>query len=452
MIFWCKMKKILVANRGEIAVRIIRACQELGIQTVAVYSTADRDALHTKLADQSVCIGPATSAESYLSIPKIMSAAEISGVDGIHPGYGFLAENDEFASICESYDITFIGPTVEQIKKLGNKVLAREIATKSKVPLFPGSDGEVNTVEEAKAVAASIGLPVIIKASAGGGGRGMKIVRAHSEVEKQYNIARSEAEACFGNSGVFIERYCENPRHIEIQILADKFGNVIHLGERDCSIQRRHQKLIEESPSPAVSQELRDKIGATAIRLVKEVNYQSVGTVEFLLDEDNQFYFMEVNTRIQVEHPVTEYVTGIDLIKEQIKVACDEKLKIKQKDVKVMGHSIECRINAEDPKSFAPWPGEISAFHAPGGPGVRMDTMMYSGYRVPSYYDSMIGKVITFGDNRDEALKRMVRALNELKVDGIRTNIPFQLQVIKDPVFQSGEFSTKFLDTFEYKG
>lgn len=445
------MKKILVANRGEIAVRIIRACQELGIQTVAVYSTADRDALHTKLADQSVCIGPAPSGESYLAIHKIMSAAEISGADGIHPGYGFLAENDEFASICESYGITFIGPSVDQIQRLGNKVLAREIATAAKVPLFPGSDGEVNSVQEAKAIAQSIGLPVIIKASAGGGGRGMKIVTKESELEKQYQIARSEAEACFGNPGVFIERYCMNPRHIEIQILADSHGQVLHLGERDCSIQRRHQKLIEESPSPAVDAKLRKKIGETAVRLVKSVDYRSVGTVEFLMDEDNQFYFMEVNTRIQVEHPVTEQVTGIDLIKEQIKVACGEKLRISQKDIKVTGHSIECRINAEDPKSFAPWPGTITDFHAPGGPGVRIDTMMYSGYKVPPNYDSMIGKVITFGEDRTEALDRMVRALREMKVDGIRTNIPFQIQVLSDPKFRAGDFSTKFLDTFEYQ-
>lgn len=445
------MKKILVANRGEIAVRIIRACQELGIQTVAVYSTADRDALHTKLADQSVCIGPAPSHESYLAIHKIMSAAEISGADGIHPGYGFLAENDEFASICESYGITFIGPSVKQIQQLGNKVLAREIATKAKVPLFPGSDGEVNSVDEARAVADKIGFPVIIKASAGGGGRGMKIVTEAKELEKQYGIARAEAEASFGNPGVFIERYCMNPRHIEIQILADQHGNVLHLGERDCSIQRRHQKLIEESPSPVVDAKLRKKIGETAVRLVKAVDYRSVGTVEFLMDEDDQFYFMEVNTRIQVEHPVTEQVTGIDLIKEQIKVACGEKLTISQKDIKVKGHSIECRINAEDPKTFAPWPGTITDFHAPGGPGVRIDTMMYSGYKVPSNYDSMIGKLITFGEDREEALCRMVRALREMKVDGIRTNIPFQLQVMQDPRFRSGNFSTKFLESFTYQ-
>ena len=443
------MKKIMIANRGEIAVRIIRACQELGYKTVAVFSTADSNSLHAKIADESICIGPGPSINSYLSIPALMSAAEIAGVDGIHPGYGFLAESDQFADICSRYGINFIGPSAEHIKNLGNKVLARGYATQSGVPMLPGSDGVISELEAAHAIAKEIGFPLIIKAAAGGGGRGMKIVYDASELDKQFHLARSEAEVSFGNGDVFIERYCQNPRHVEIQILGDKQGNCIHLGERDCSIQRRHQKLLEESPSPAVDEETRQKIGQTAIRLAKEVGYYSVGTVEFLMDDNNEFYFMEVNTRIQVEHPVTELVTGVDLIKEQIMVAEGQELKIKQEDIEMNGHSLECRINAEDPKSFAPWPGAITAFHAPGGPGVRIDSNVYSGYTVPSLYDSMIGKLITHGKDRAECLARMRRALKELKVDGIRTNIPFHQAILDDPNFISGDVSTRFLETWK---
>ncbi len=438
------MKKVLVANRGEIAVRVIRACQEMGYQTVAVYSTADKDSLHAKIADESICIGPGPSGSSYLSIPAIMSAAEVANVDGIHPGYGFLSENHEFADICKQYNIEFIGPDVEHIRKLGNKVEARALAKKANVPMFPGSDGIITSVEEAIEVANDIGFPLIIKAAAGGGGRGMKIVMEEAELESQLDLCRAEAAACFGNSDVFIERYCLKPRHIEVQVIGDKFGNIVHCGERDCSLQRRHQKLIEESPSPVVTPELRAKIGETAVRLVKEVGYYSAGTVEFLMDGD-QFYFMEVNTRIQVEHPVTEYVTGIDLIKEQFRVAEGKELSFAQEDITMQGHSLECRINAEDPESFAPWPGKIDAFHMPGGPGVRVDTMVYSGYTVPSMYDSMIGKLITYGKDRTECLSRMRRALKELKVDGIRTNIPYQLKLIQHPKFVAGDVSTNFL-------
>lgn len=443
------MKKILIANRGEIAVRVIRACQELGYRTVAVYSLADKDALHTKIADESICIGPGPSSSSYLSIPALMSAAEIAGVDAIHPGYGFLSENPEFAEICVNYGITWIGPDAEHIRRLGNKVEARALAEASDVPMFPGSKGVVTELDEARSIAEKIGYPLIIKAAAGGGGRGMKIVLKKEELEKQFLLARSEAEVSFGNPDVFMERYCMRPRHVEIQMLGDKHGNMVHLGERDCSIQRRHQKLVEESPSPAVSPELRKKIGETALRLAKKVGYNSVGTAEFLLDEDGSFYFMEVNTRIQVEHPVTELVTGIDLIKEQIRVGFGEKISVKQEDIKMRGHAIECRINAEDPATFAPWPGTITAYHAPGGPGVRIDTMMYTGYTVPSLYDSMIGKLITFGDTRTEALIRMKRALREMKVDGIRTNIPFHLKLLESKDFQTGNVSTRFLDTFK---
>lgn len=444
------MKKILIANRGEIAVRIVRACQELGYRTVAVYSLADKDSLHTKIADESVCIGPGPSSASYLSIPALMSAAEVAGVDAIHPGYGFLSENDEFAEICQNYGITFIGPSPEQIRRLGNKVQARALAEQADVPMFPGSKGVVQDLDEARVVAEKIGYPLIVKAAAGGGGRGMKIVMKREELDKQFLVARSEAEASFGNPDVFMERYCVRPRHVEVQILGDKHGNLVHLGERDCSVQRRHQKLVEESPCPVLTTEQRDKIGQTAIRLAKTVNYHSVGTAEFLLDEDGSFYFMEVNTRIQVEHPVTEQVTGVDLIKEQIKVAAGEKLQIKQSDIKIRGHAIECRINAEDPSTFAPWPGRIDGYHAPGGPGVRIDTMIYSGYTVPSLYDSMIGKLITFGADRKEAILRMKRALREMKVDGIRTNIPFHLKLMDNKDFQEGNVSTRFLDTFKY--
>ncbi|MGE0172321.1 MAG: acetyl-CoA carboxylase biotin carboxylase subunit [Oligoflexales bacterium] len=444
------MKKIMIANRGEIAVRIIRACQEMGYRTVAVYSSADRDSLHTKIADESICIGPGPSINSYLSIPSLMSAAEIAGVDGIHPGYGFLAENDQFAEVCNNYGITFIGPSVEQIRKLGNKVQARAIAKQADVPMLPGSDGVVKDIEEARHIAEVIGYPLIIKAAAGGGGRGMKLVFKPEDLERQFLLARSEAEVSFGSSDVFIERYCQKPRHVEVQILGDQHGNLIHLGERDCSIQRRNQKLVEESPSPVVTPEIRERIGATALRLAKEVGYYSAGTVEFLMDENKEFYFMEVNTRIQVEHPVTECVTGVDLIKEQLKVAEGKKISYSQKDIQIRGHAIECRINAEDPVTFAPWPGNITAFHLPGGPGVRVDTMVYAGYKVPSLYDSMIGKLITYGSDRKEALIRMRRCLSEMKVDGIRTNIPFHIKLMANKQFESGDISTRFLETFDH--
>ncbi len=443
------MKKILIANRGEIAVRIIRACQELGIKTVAVHSVADRDSLHTKIADESICIGPASSSRSYLSIPAIMSAAEVAGVDGIHPGYGFLSENAEFAHVCRQYKINFIGPKPEHIRILGNKVEARASAIRAKVPLLPGSDGVVKDLSQAKKVAKDIGFPLIIKAAAGGGGRGMKIVFKETELERQYQIAQTEAENAFGNPDVFIERYAKNPRHVEIQLIGDQHGNIRHLGERDCSIQRRHQKLIEEAPSPAVDLALREKMGATAVRLAKEVGYDSLGTAEFLLDEDGQFYFMEMNTRLQVEHPVTELVTGFDLVKEQIKIAMGEPMSMaKEKEIKISGHALECRINAEDPGTFAPWPGKITAYHAPGGPGVRIDSMVYTGYTVPSYYDSMIAKLITFGKDRLECLQRMKRCLNEMKVDGIRTNILFHQKIMDHPMFQSGKVSTKFIEQY----
>jgi acetyl-CoA carboxylase biotin carboxylase subunit len=443
------MKKVLIANRGEIAVRVIRACRELGLKTVAVHSTADRDSLHAKLADESICIGPGPSIKSYLRIPAIMSAIEVSGADAVHPGYGFLSENAEFARICEAYKVTWIGPGPEQIHALGNKVEARVLAEKAKVPLLPGSRGVVRTEADAQEIAAEIGYPLIIKAAAGGGGRGMKIVNKQGDLIRLFQLAQAEAEAGFGNPDVFIERYCARPRHIEIQFMGDKYGNYVHLGERDCSIQRRHQKLVEEAPSPAVNEALRQKMGDTAIRLAKAVGYYSLGTAEFLMDEDGQFYFMEVNTRVQVEHTVTEQVTGVDLVKEQIRIAMGEKLSIDQKSLKMTGHAIECRINAEDPATFAPWPGRITAYHEPGGPGVRIDGMIYSGYTVPSLYDSMIAKLITTGRDRDEALTRMRRALSEMKVDGIRTNIPFHERVMEDPRFITGDVTTRFLDTFK---
>jgi acetyl-CoA carboxylase, biotin carboxylase subunit len=443
------IQRILIANRGEIAVRVIRACRELGITSVAVYSQADRDSLHTRLADESICIGPGPSVKSYLSIPAVMSAAEVAGVDGIHPGYGFLSESHEFAEICERYQLKFIGPRSDQIRALGNKVAARAVAQKAKVPMLPGSDGVISSAEEALALAKIVGFPLIIKAAAGGGGRGMKIVRDADGLENAYALAQSEALAAFNNGDVFIERYCEWPRHVEVQVIADAFGNAVYLGERDCSVQRRHQKLVEESPCPVLTDDLRRRFGEAAIRLVRAIGYESVGTVEFLLDRDGKFYFMEVNTRIQVEHPVTEMVTGIDLIKEQIRVAQGKKLGFSQADIVLRGHAIECRINAEDPVSFAPWPGKIVAYHEPGGPGVRVDSMVYSGYTVPSFYDSMIAKLIVHGRDRDEALARMRRALHEMKVDGIRTNIPFHQKLMDHPDFAAGNVSTRFLENWQ---
>lgn len=442
------MKKVLIANRGEIAVRIIRACQELGIKTVAVHSVADRDALHTRIADESICIGPGPSPKSYLSIPAIMSAAEIAGVDAIHPGYGFLSENAKFAEICGQYGIKFIGPKPEHIYALGNKVQARAIAEKANVPMLPGSLGSVNSVEDAEKLASEIGFPLIIKAAAGGGGRGMKIVRSMDQLKQQYELAKQEALIGFGNPEVFIERYCENPRHVEVQLIADEHGTITHLGERDCSIQRRHQKLLEEAPCPVLTPERRKEIGDTAVRLAKAVGYQSAGTVEFLMDEQGRFYFMEVNTRVQVEHPVTEIVSGVDIVKEQIRIARGERLSFDPSQVKLTGHALECRINAEDPVSFAPWPGKITAYHEPGGPGVRVDSMIYAGLTVPPHYDSMIAKLITFGRDREECLARMRRALREMKIDGIRTNLTFHQRVLDDPRFISGNISTKFLENF----
>lgn len=442
------MKKVLIANRGEIAVRIIRACQELEIKTVAIHSISDKDSLHAKLADESVCIGPGPSAQSYLNIPNIMSAAEITGVDSIHPGYGFLAESDEFASVCEAYNIKFIGPTPEQIRILGNKVKARELAIKVGVPLLPGSEGTIQDSHHALEIAKEIGFPCIIKAAAGGGGRGMKIVHAVSKLVSQWQIAQQEAQACFGNPACFIEKYLEHPRHVEVQLVADEHGNCTYLGERDCSIQRRHQKLVEESPCAVLNPELRSYVGEQAVKLAKAINYQSLGTAEFLY-EKGKFYFMEMNTRVQVEHPVTEMVMAVDLIKEQIRIAQGHPLSFKGL-LKARGHALECRINAEDPKSFAPWPGVVTAYHEPGGPGVRIDSMVYNGYRIPSLYDSMIAKVITYGNDRMECITKMKRALREMKVEGIRTNIPFHLKLLQDPNFIKNEISTSFLNNFSF--
>ena len=445
------MKKVLIANRGEIAIRIIRACQEMGLSTVAVHSTIDRDSLHAKLADESICIGPGPSIKSYLSIPAIMSAAEVAGVDAIHPGYGFLSENHKFAEICRQYGVKFIGPQPEQILALGNKVEARAIAERAGVPMLPGSKGKISDVEEAKKLAAIIGFPLIIKAAAGGGGRGMKIVRDEAGLDMAFNMAQTEALAAFANPDVFIERYCENPRHVEVQIVCDELGHMAHLGERDCSIQRRHQKLLEESPCPVMTKENRAKIGAAALKLAAAVGYTSVGTVEFLMDEDGSFYFMEVNTRIQVEHPVTELVTGIDLIKEQIRIAQGLPLSFDSASIKMTGHAMECRVNAEDPITFAPWPGKVTAYHEPGGPGVRIDGMLYAGYTVPSLYDSMVAKVITYGKDRAECMARMRRAVDEMKVDGIRTNLPFHSKLLNNESFIAGNVSTRFLEKFLQK-
>lgn len=441
------MKKVLIANRGEIAIRVIRACKELGLKTVAIHSSVDKDSLHAKLADESVCIGPGPSAESYLRIPSIMSAVEITGVDAVHPGYGFLSENANFARVCSEHNIKFIGPLPQQIELLGNKVRARAAAAEIGVPLLQGSKDKISSDREALEKAADVGYPVIIKAAAGGGGRGMKIVYSPDQFILHWQIATQEAEKFFGDPTCYIEKYLEAPRHIEVQVVADQFGNYVHLGERDCSIQRRHQKIIEEAPSPALTREMREKVGAYAIKLLKHVGYQSLGTVEFLYD-DGEFYFMEVNTRVQVEHPVTEMVMGVDLVKEQIKIAQGQPISFKGSDLMPRGHSMECRINAEDPKTFAPWPGTVHSYHEPGGPGVRVDSMLYSGYKVPSLYDSMIAKVITYGGSREECCVRMKRALLEMKVEGIRTNIPFHLKVLENEVFLDGDYSTNFLKTY----
>ncbi|RMF56696.1 MAG: acetyl-CoA carboxylase biotin carboxylase subunit [Calditrichaeota bacterium] len=439
--------KILIANRGEIALRIIRACKEIGVKTVAVYSTQDETASHTIFADESVCIGPPESSKSYLNKAQIIAAAEITGADAIHPGYGFLAENAEFAEMCATCGITFIGPTAEVIRKMGDKAVAKETMKKAGVPVVPGSDGVVDTEEEALRVASEIGYPVILKAVAGGGGKGMRIVRTEQDLSNNFIMARAEADASFGNPDLYIEKYIESPRHIEIQLLADNYGNIIHLGERECSIQRRHQKLIEEAPSPVVNAQLRKKMGAAAVAGARSVNYNSVGTIEFLMDPEGNFYFMEMNTRIQVEHPVTEMVTNVDLIKEQIWAAAGEKLRIKQSEISLRGHAIECRINAEDPaNNFMPSPGMINNLHLPGGPGIRVDTHIYNSYQVPPFYDSLIAKLIVVARNRVEAIRRLNRALDEFVVEGIKTTIPFHKFVINTPEFKSGEYDTHFLE------
>ncbi|MDO8748213.1 MAG: acetyl-CoA carboxylase biotin carboxylase subunit [Candidatus Omnitrophota bacterium] len=446
--------KILIANRGEIALRVIRACKELGIRTVAVYSQADRDSLHVRMADEAVCIGPAVSANSYLNIPAIISAAEITDVDAIHPGYGFLSENPHFAEICESCRITFIGPTPENIRLMGDKMQARETMRKCGIPIIPGSLSAIKDKDEAIKVAKRIGYPIIIKAASGGGGRGMRVCHNDISLASGLMTAQAEAEANFGNANVYIEEYIEKPRHIEIQILSDKYGRILHLGERDCSIQRRHQKLLEESPSPAVDSKLRKRLGETAIRAAKEVKYVSAGTIEFLLDDKKNFYFMEMNTRIQVEHPVTEMVTGIDIVKEQIKIARGEKLKLQQDDIRMSGSSIECRINAEDyQNNFMPSPGKIEVLNFPGGPGVRVDSHVYSGYTISQYYDSLVAKLIVRGKDRKEAIQIMRRALDEFIIEPIKTTIDFHREVLKNPFFVKGEFSTNFInDTFKVEG
>ena len=439
-------KKILIANRGEIALRIIRACRELGIKTVAVFSEVDAQSLFARQADESVCIGPGDSALSYLNIPNVLSAAEITGADAIHPGYGFLAENAHFAEICESVGMTFIGPTSEHIALLGDKVKARETMFRHGIPVMPGSEGELQNLDHAVRVASELGYPVMVKASAGGGGRGMRVVSREAELGKAILSAQVEARTGFAHDGVYLEKFFPEPRHVEIQVLADEHGHAVHLGERDCSIQRRYQKLVEESPSPVVDDSLRKEMGNVALKVVKAVNYRNAGTVEFLLDQNRRFYVMEVNTRIQVEHPVTEMVTGIDLIKEQIRVASGIPLGFRQKDIKLQGHSIECRINAECPETFVPSPGVVSRFHVPGGAGIRVDTALEAKEHVHPHYDSLIAKLIAHGQDRADALARAQRALDEFAVEGIKTTIPLQRLILRDPDFQKGGISTNFLD------
>lgn len=441
-------KKVLIANRGEIALRVIRACKELGIKTVAVHSEADAASLHVRAADEKVCVGPAEAALSYRNIPNVLSAAEVTGVDAIHPGYGFLSENAHFAEVCESIGIKFIGPTSENIAMMGDKAKAREVVAKRGLPVTPGSLGELRNEDDALQAAQKIGFPVIIKATAGGGGRGMRVVNKAEDLGRAFQAAQAEAKSTFGNEGVYLERYFLEPRHIEVQVLADHRGHVIHLGERDCSIQRRHQKLVEETPSPAIDEKLRREIGRVAVEAVKAVHYRNVGTVEFLLDKERNFFFMEVNTRIQVEHPITEMVTGIDLIKEQIRLAAGHPLTIRQQDVVMNGHSMECRINAEDPDKFTPFPGQITKYSAPGGFGVRVDSAMESGAIVVPHYDSMIAKLITHGRDRQEAMARMRRALDEFVIEGIKTTIPLHRRIFDDPEFQKGHVSTAFLEQF----
>ncbi|CAN5602137.1 acetyl-CoA carboxylase biotin carboxylase subunit [soil metagenome] len=439
-------RKVLIANRGEIALRVIRACKELGVKTVAVFSEADRESLHVRFADEDVCIGPAAARESYLNIPRIIAAAEITGADAIHPGYGFLAENAEFSEICERSQITFIGPTPQQIRMMGDKAMARRSMVEVDVPVVPGTDA-IADPEEALAAAEEIGFPVLIKAAAGGGGKGMRVAQSDEEFLRQYGMARTEAGAAFSDDRVYLEKYLARPRHIEFQILGDQHGRVIHLGERDCSVQRRHQKLIEEAPSPALTPELRERMGDAAVRGAKAIDYVGAGTIEFLLDEDGSFYFMEMNTRIQVEHPVTEMTTGFDLIKEQIRAAAGLPLSITADRVVLRGHAIECRINAEDPtRNFAPSPGLIQTYHPPGGPGVRLDTHVYAGYRVPPFYDSLLAKLIVHGATREEAIARMRQSLASFVLEGVHTTIPFLLEVMDHPEFVAGDIDTKFLE------
>jgi acetyl-CoA carboxylase, biotin carboxylase subunit len=443
-------KKILIANRGEIALRVIRTCREMGIKTVAVYSTADRDSLHVKFADEAVCIGKPQSSDSYLNVAHLMAAAEITNADAIHPGYGFLAENSKFAQICNDHGIKFIGPTPDMINSMGDKITAKETMIKAGVPVVPGGEGLLQSLDEAKGLAKNMGYPVILKATAGGGGKGMRIVWEDSEMEKAYDTAKAEAAASFKNDGIYMEKFVEEPRHIEIQVAGDQYGNVCHLSERDCSIQRRHQKLVEESPSPFMTDELRQQMGEAAKKAAGAINYESVGTIEFLVDKNRNFYFMEMNTRIQVEHCVTEEVINFDLIKEQIKIAMGEK--ISGNDYIPNNHAIECRINAEDPyNDFRPSPGRITVLHQPGGHGVRVDSHAYAGYVIPPYYDSMIGKLITVAQTRQEAINTMHRALSEYVIEGVKTTIPFHLQLMKDERFRSGDFNTKFLEGFTLK-
>jgi acetyl-CoA carboxylase biotin carboxylase subunit len=441
-------KKILIANRGEIALRIIRACKEMGIKTVAVHSTADANSLHVRFADESVCIGPPKSADSSLHVPSIISAAEITDTEAIHPGYGFLAENASFAEICNSTGMRFIGPSPESIKQMGDKARARATAIKAGVPVLPGSDGVVTEENSAIEIAREIGFPVIVKAAAGGGGKGMRVVLEEAEFANAFVMAQTEALAAFGNADVYIEKYLLQPRHIEIQLMADEKGNVVYLGERECSIQRRHQKLIEEAPSVTVDAALRKEMGEMAVAIARSVKYRNAGTIEFLMDVDRKYYFMEMNTRIQVEHPVTEMVTGIDLVKEQIRVAAGLPLSFTQDQICIRGHSMECRINAEDPVKFTPSPGTITAFNPPGGPGVRVETAAYTQYVIPQYYDSMIAKLVVHADTRDDAIMRMKRALNEFIIEGVKTTIPMHKKILDDPDFQSGNISTKFMERY----
>lgn len=445
------IKKLLIANRGEIAVRIIRACREMGVESVAVFSEADRESLHVQLADESYCIGPTASKDSYLNVTNIISVAKLTGCDAIHPGYGFLAENADFAELCRECNITFVGPTPEAISKMGTKDVARETMKEAGVPIVPGSIGIINDIEEAIELANTILYPVIIKATAGGGGKGIRVARNEQELIKGINITQQEAMTAFGNPGVYIEKYIEDFRHVEIQVLADTYGNTIHLGERDCSIQRRLQKLLEETPSPALDGEIREEMGRAAVKAAEAVAYTGAGTVEFIYDYNNRkYYFMEMNTRIQVEHPVTEMVTGVDLIKEQIKIASKERLNLRQEDVTFTGWSIECRINAENPeKNFMPSPGKIKMYLPPGGLGVRIDSAAYPGYTIPPYYDSMIAKVITYGSSREEAISRMKRALSEFVIEGIYTTIPFHLKLLEHEKFIEGQFNTKFLELYD---